>query len=290
MLYASIRGCIHQNSLSHQKLLLTSFWSSCQRSWKVGKVSLIRRTLVKIALSHPNCSRFISVIMKIIVQVIMQNAWIVGMLWLLKRIQLSFILWFCRDIRWPQRKTCWLITLESDGHFFPHNLSRRNLFTIHSTSTTWWRIVTARWNETRRTGRIGVVRILLVGLVAILHRIMGRGGWIATHLRVGCRCIWVTTMTIKRRWRTIQRRWGAVSSCGGSELVVAGVMTSLRFLWSPIARICFHVIWRVLKLNLAWHHRRGQWKLFVNFVEVGLSFRVREQLSLIRLHPLHHSY
>jgi hypothetical protein len=119
---------------------------------------------------------------------------------------------------------------------------------------------------------------------------MGRGGWIAAHLRVGCRCIWVTTMTIKRRWRTIQRRWGAVSSCGGSELVVAGVMTSLRFLWSPIARICFHVIWRVLKLNLAWHHRRGQWKLFVNFVEVGLSFRVREQLSLIRLHPLHHSY
>ena len=58
MLYASIRGCIHQNSLSHQKLLLTSFWSSCRSSWKVGMVSLIRRTLIKIALSHPNCIPF----------------------------------------------------------------------------------------------------------------------------------------------------------------------------------------------------------------------------------------
>ena len=37
-------------------------------------------------------------------------------------------------------------------------------------------------------------------------------------------------------------------------------------------------------------HRRGQWKLFVNFVEVGLSFRVREQLSLIGRQPRHHSY
>ncbi len=135
-----------------------------------------------------------------------------------------------------------------------------------------------------------VVRILLVGLVVVLHWVMGREGWIATHLRVGCRRIWVTTMTVKMRWRTIHRRWGAVSSWRGIKLVRVGEITSLRFLRSSIARIYFHVRWRVLELTLIGLHRRGQWKLFVNFVEVGLSFHVREQLSLIGHQPLHHSY
>ena len=58
MLCVSLRGCINENSLSHQKLLLTSFWSSCRSSWKVGMVSLIRRTVIKIALSHQNCIPF----------------------------------------------------------------------------------------------------------------------------------------------------------------------------------------------------------------------------------------
>ena len=138
---------------------------------------------------------------------------------------------------------------------------------------------------------MGVVRIMLVGLVVMLHWVMGRVGRIVAHLRVGCRRIWVTTMIIKRRWRTIQRRRRPVCSWRGRELVVAGVITNLRILRSSRARIYFHVVkWRVLEFTLIGLHRRGQWKLFVNFVEVGLSFRVREQLSLIRHHPFHHSY
>ena len=37
-----------------------------------------------------------------------------------------------------------LSLLKRDGHFFPDSLSRRNLFTLHSTSTTWRRSVTVR--------------------------------------------------------------------------------------------------------------------------------------------------
>ena len=49
---------IIQNSLPHQKLLLASCWSSCRSPCKVGMVSLIRRTLIKIAPSHQNCIPF----------------------------------------------------------------------------------------------------------------------------------------------------------------------------------------------------------------------------------------
>jgi len=191
--------------------------------------------------------------------------------------------WLCKD---TQHFKIILVRFILDREPFFFNCSsgqsRRDLFALSRIGIIWRRIVIVRLSVIQRARRIGVVMVMFMWGVAALSGVI-RVGWIIRLWGVVYRCsmrITITIMTgVMGRWRRIIAWiWKGM---------IRTIMTSCRRLWWISIACACHVRWRIRVMQMMRHHRRREWKLVTNFVEIRLSFHVWEQLSLIWRYSLH---
>ena len=73
----------------------------------------------------------------------------------------------------------------------------------------------------------------------------------------------------------VMGRWRRIIAWIRRGMIRTIMISCRRFSWSSIACDCY-VRWRIRVMPMARHHRRREWTMVINVVEIRLSFHVWE--------------